>query len=106
MSAERERAERLAEDAYEYESPELKTAYVAGHLASKRLTEAEWTKKREDVARAIWDRSQWDISARSGSALKPWDWLTDEGKRPFRAQAEVAMLELGYTKTTTTGAPQ
>lgn len=90
MSAEYERAESLAEDAYQYEPPELKTAYVEGYLASKSLTEAEWVEERDDVAFVI---------RLKGDTRNIDQRLIDESLR----QAEAAMISLGFTRTSEPG---
>lgn len=72
---------------------------VKQETATMTLNPEEWKTKRETVARAMWDKSEWDISARCGNAIKPWHWLTEEGRSPFRNQADTAMTAMGFTRT-------
>lgn len=97
MSTERERAERLAEEEYEYEPPEQKTAFVAGCLASRQLTDAEWVEVIGDVARAMHGWAHGDIQR--GSELSDlWVGASITERELWIGQADVALAALGFTR--------
>lgn len=118
MSAEqdRKRAERLAEDEWPYEHIGMtrrpartdctceecgvnegrRLAYVAGYLASKQLTEAEWSEKREQVARAIFSAMAGTFAATVDLSYDGPD--LDYTRECCRRDAESAMNALGFTR--------
>lgn len=113
MSAEQKRAERLAAeriplddwdhwnqepvDTYGYPETERK-GFIAGYLASKRLSESEWAEKREQVARAIFARQ----FPGSSTTMDPLESL--EANAPYYyADADAAMIALGFTRTSEPG---
>jgi hypothetical protein len=87
-----QRAERLYDN---MPSPQTtpKDSFVMGYLASKRLSEAEWAEKREQVARATYE----------AYTSTSWEHLSSRAKAEWRRGADAAMIALGFTRTSEPG---
>lgn len=106
MSAEYERAERLAAERVPTQGAglismstedlawEQRRGFVAGHVSAYRLTDAEWDEKREQVARAL---------AKSEQPSQPWERHGPAEQNWYRDDALAAMRALGFTRTSEPG---
>lgn len=95
MSAERERAERLAAERYPGGSPEStfpltephRRIFTEGYLASKVLTEGEWQVESDRASETLWEHF--------GEPGMPPD--------EFTCCADEVLTALGYTRTSGPG---